>query len=114
MQVPLFPPPTVPEVVERTVKPGRIQFAQMPPQSKEIPVPREPDTSAPPSEPTSTVLDASALTRGTAPLEGEAESEKAEPEQAQAERESPGPFSPQTWTGNIGKKKKHKRRKRRR
>ena len=110
---PLSPPP-VPEVVERTVKPGRIQLAQMPPQSKEIPVPRKPDPSAPPSEPTSTVLDGSALTRRTAPLEGEAESAKAEAEQAQAERKSAGPFSPQTWTGNIRKKKKHKRRKRRR
>lgn len=107
-------PPPGPEVVERTVKLGRIQFAQKPPKPKEIPVPQEPEPSAPPSEPTSTVLDASAHTRRTAPLEAEAESEKPEPEQAQAESKSPGPFSPQFWAGKIGKKKKHKRRKRRR
>ncbi|MEE8257661.1 MAG: UDP-N-acetylmuramoyl-L-alanine--D-glutamate ligase, partial [Acidobacteriota bacterium] len=107
-------PPSLPEVVEPTVEPGRIQFAQKPPQLKEIPVSREADPSAPSSEPTSTVLDVSALTGRTAAPEGDAESEKAEPEQAEAKRESPGPFSPQFLTGKIGKKKKHKRRKRRR
>ena len=100
--------PPVPQVTERVMARGRIQLEQQAPPPKESP----PVRPASPSGQSSPVLDASGITGGTDPVEGEVELEK--PGTPQAEGESPGPSSPPFWSRKSGKKKKPKWRRRRR